>query len=40
MKAGEYIYKKGDEGEDILTDVYWSEISSKRSSPIGWYIPP
>ncbi|GMG09381.1 unnamed protein product [Aspergillus oryzae var. brunneus] len=29
MKAGEYIYKKGDEGEDILTDVYWSEISSK-----------
>ncbi|KAK6835465.1 hypothetical protein RU639_001737 [Aspergillus parasiticus] len=35
MKAREYIYKKGDEGEDILTDVYWSEISSKRSSPIA-----
>ena len=36
MKAREYIYKKGNEDENILVDVYWSELSFKRSSPIGW----
>lgn len=40
MKAREYTYKKGNDGEDILTDVYWSGIPSKCSSPIGRYTPP
>ncbi|KAB8254265.1 Alpha/Beta hydrolase protein [Aspergillus pseudonomiae] len=35
MKAREYIYKKGNEDENILVDVYWSELSFKRSSPIA-----
>ncbi|KAE8167327.1 Alpha/Beta hydrolase protein [Aspergillus tamarii] len=35
MKAREYTYKKGNDGEDILTDVYWSGIPSKCSSPIA-----
>ncbi|KNG89194.1 hypothetical protein ANOM_002565 [Aspergillus nomiae NRRL 13137] len=29
MKAREYIYKKGNEDENILVDVYWSELSFK-----------
>ncbi|OGM44525.1 hypothetical protein ABOM_006702 [Aspergillus bombycis] len=35
MKTREYIYKKGNEDENILVDVYWSEVSFKRSSPIA-----
>ncbi|KAF5865349.1 hypothetical protein ETB97_004160 [Aspergillus alliaceus] len=35
MESREYIYKKGGEGEDLLTDVHWMRNSPKGGSPIA-----
>ncbi|KAF7591428.1 hypothetical protein BBP40_001589 [Aspergillus hancockii] len=35
MESREYAYKKGDSGEEIMTDVYWINTSIVQSRPIA-----